>query len=87
MADAAAPAALAEAVWRVRYGVSAETEERTAMIVLGRLADAAGAGQTSLIAVPAAAVLGVAVRFGLKLYLGSRFYDDKQGSTGESSAS
>ncbi len=40
-----------------------------------------------LIAVPAAAVLGVAVRFGLKLYLGSRFYDDEQKSTGESSAS
>jgi predicted PurR-regulated permease PerM len=36
-----------------------------------------------LIAVPAAAVMGVAVRFGLKLYLGSHYYDDEQGSTGE----
>ena len=39
-----------------------------------------------LIAVPAAAVLGVAVRFGLKLYLDSKYYDDGQGSAGQTPA-
>ena len=36
-----------------------------------------------LIAVPAAAVLGVGVRFALGLYLGSRYFDDGAGSGGE----
>ena len=39
-----------------------------------------------LIAVPAAAVMGVGVRFALDLYLGSRFYDDGGGSDGEATA-
>jgi len=34
-----------------------------------------------LIAVPLAAIIGVAARFGMGLYLGSRFYDDGSADT------
>ena len=55
---AAAAVTLVDGAWLLRYGVSAESEERTAMIRLGRVAPVAGApggGQEmTLIAVPAA---------------------------------